>query len=127
MEIMIKMKLGTVGVPNHGMEIKLAKMVRFSLERSSLKDISKMKRLPEKQLRRRGLYTGDVGVWEENFKIVDRKDIIITSGGKNVSPQEIENKIKISPFIKDAIVIGDKRKFLSALIAIEFDTVSGGL
>ena len=47
-----------------------------------------------------------------------------TSGGKNVSPQEIENKIKISPFIKDAIVIGDKRKFLSALVAIEFDTVS---
>ena len=72
------------------------------------------------------LHTGDVGVFEGEFlKIVDRKkDIIITSGGKNVSPQEIENKIKISPFIKDAIVIGDKRKFLSALVAIEFDTVS---
>ena len=59
------------------------------------------------------------------IKIVDRKkDIIITAGGKNISPSEIENTQKISPFIKDAIVIGDKRKFLSALIAIEFDTVS---
>ena len=59
------------------------------------------------------------------IKIVDRKkDIIITAGGKNISPSEIENTLKISPFIKDAIVIGDKRKFLSALIAIEFDTVS---
>ena len=72
------------------------------------------------------LHTGDVGVFEGEFlKIVDRKkDIIITSGGKNVSPLEIENKIKISPFIKDAIVIGDKRKFLSALIGIEYDIVS---
>ena len=72
------------------------------------------------------LYTGDVGVFDGEFlKIVDRKkDIIITSGGKNVSPQEIENKTKISPFIKDALVIGDKRKFLSVLIAIEFETVS---
>ncbi len=72
------------------------------------------------------LYTGDVGTYEGDFvKIVDRKrDIIITSGGKNVSPSEIENKIKVSPFIKEAIVIGDRRKFLSVLIGIEFDTVS---
>ena len=72
------------------------------------------------------LYTGDIGEYDGDFlKIVDRKkDIIITSGGKNVSPSEIENNIKISPFIKEAIVIGDERKFLSALIGIEFDTVS---
>ena len=44
--------------------------------------------------------------------------------GKNISPSEIENTLKVSPFVKDAIVIGDKRKYLSALIAIEFDTVS---
>ena len=72
------------------------------------------------------LHTGDVGIYEGHFvKIIDRKrDIIITSGGKNVSPSEIENKIKVSPFIKEAIVIGDRRKFLSVLIGIEFDTVS---
>ena len=72
------------------------------------------------------LYTGDVGEYDGEFlKIVDRKkDIIITSGGKNVSPSEIENNIKTSPFIKEAIVIGDDRKFLSALIGIEYDIVS---
>ncbi|MGD2102805.1 MAG: AMP-binding protein [Acidimicrobiia bacterium] len=72
------------------------------------------------------LKTGDVGEWVDgtHVKIVDRmKDIIITSGGKNISPSEIENSLKTSPFIKEAMVVGDRRKFLSALIAIEFDTV----
>jgi long-chain acyl-CoA synthetase len=72
------------------------------------------------------LRTGDVGVWVDgtHVKIVDRmKDIIITSGGKNISPSEIENSLKVSPFIKEAMVIGDGRKFLAALLAIEFDTV----
>jgi long-chain acyl-CoA synthetase len=72
------------------------------------------------------LRTGDVGelVDGTHIKIVDRmKDIIVTSGGKNVSPSEIENSLKVSPFIKEAMVIGDGRKYLSALLAIEFDTV----
>ncbi len=72
------------------------------------------------------LKTGDVGEWVDgtHVKIVDRiKDIIITSGGKNVSPSEIENALKVSPYIKEAMVVGDRRKFLSALLAIEFDTV----
>jgi long-chain acyl-CoA synthetase len=72
------------------------------------------------------LRTGDVGelVDGTHIKIVDRmKDIIITSGGKNVSPSEIENSLKVSPFIKEAMVIGDGRKYLSALLAIEYDTV----
>ncbi|MDH3540850.1 MAG: long-chain fatty acid--CoA ligase, partial [Acidimicrobiia bacterium] len=56
---------------------------------------------------------------------VDRmKDIIITAGGKNISPSEIENLLKTSPFVNEAVVIGDRRKFLSALIAIDFDGVS---
>ncbi len=72
------------------------------------------------------LRTGDVGEWVDgtHIKIVDRmKDIIITSGGKNISPSEIENTLKASPFIKEAMVIGDKRKYLTALIGIELDTV----
>jgi long-chain acyl-CoA synthetase len=72
------------------------------------------------------LKTGDVGVWVDgtHVKIVDRiKHIIITSGGKNVSPSEIENRLKTSPWIKEAMVVGDRRKFLSALIGIELDTV----
>ncbi len=59
-----------------------------------------------------------------HLKITDRmKDIIITAGGKNISPSEIENALKASPFIKEAVVIGDKRKYLTALIGIELDTV----
>jgi len=72
------------------------------------------------------LYSGDVGILTEqgHLKITDRKkDIIITSGGKNISPQEIENEFKASPFIKDAVVIGDGKKYLAALILIEYDNV----
>jgi long-chain acyl-CoA synthetase len=72
------------------------------------------------------LMTGDVGEWvdETHVKIVDRlKHIIITSGGKNVSPSEVENSLKTSPYIKEAMVVGDGRKFLSALVGIEVETV----
>jgi len=72
------------------------------------------------------LRTGDVGEWVDgtHVKIVDRmKDIIITSGGKNISPSEIENTLKASPYIKEAMVVGDGRKYLTALIAIEMDVV----
>ena len=123
-----KMKLGTVGVPNHGVEIRLADDGEILVKSPAVfKGYFKDEEATKECVDEDGwLYTGDVGVFDGEFlKIVDRKkDIIITSGGKNVSPQEIENKIKISPFIKDALVIGDKRKFLSALIAIEFETVS---
>lgn len=73
------------------------------------------------------LYTGDVGSIDENgdLRILDRKkDIIITAGGKNITPSEIENRLKFSPYIKEAIVIGDRRKYLTALIQIELDNVS---
>jgi long-chain acyl-CoA synthetase len=72
------------------------------------------------------LHTGDVGELDGDgfLTITDRmKDIIITAGGKNVSPSEIENKLKVSPFVREAIVIGDRRKYLTALIGIEGDTV----
>lgn len=72
------------------------------------------------------LKTGDVGEWVDgtHVKIVDRiKHIIITSGGKNISPSEIENSLKASPFVKEAMVIGDRRKYVTCLVGIEFDTV----
>ncbi|MCY4371778.1 MAG: AMP-binding protein [bacterium] len=72
------------------------------------------------------LRTGDVGEWIDgtHVRIVDRiKDIIITSGGKNISPSQIENSLKTSPFVKEAMVMGDRRKYLTALVGIEFDTV----
>jgi long-chain acyl-CoA synthetase len=72
------------------------------------------------------LHTGDIGEFDEDgfLRITDRKkDIIITAGGKNISPSEIENKLKVSPYVREAIVIGDQRKYLAALIGIELDTV----
>jgi long-chain acyl-CoA synthetase len=73
------------------------------------------------------LHTGDVGVMDADgfVRITDRmKDIIITAGGKNVTPSEIENQLKFSPYISDAVVIGDKRKFLSVLVMIDHETVA---
>jgi long-chain acyl-CoA synthetase len=72
------------------------------------------------------LHTGDVGELDEDgfLTITDRKkDIIITAGGKNISPSEIENRLKVSPYIREAVVIGDQRKYLVALIGVELDTV----
>jgi long-chain acyl-CoA synthetase len=72
------------------------------------------------------LHTGDVGTLDDGFlTITDRKkDIIVTAGGKNIAPSEIENRLKVSPFIREAVVLGDRRKFVSALIGIEPDTVA---
>jgi long-chain acyl-CoA synthetase len=71
--------------------------------------------------------TGDVAevTGEGKFRIVDRKkDIMVTAGGKNIAPSEIENLLKTSPFISEAILFADGRKFPSVLIEIDFDTVS---
>ncbi|MBP0441418.1 AMP-dependent synthetase/ligase [Tianweitania sediminis] len=72
------------------------------------------------------LHTGDVVDQRDGqYRIIDRlKDIIITAGGKNLSPSEIENTVKGSPYIKECIVIGEARKYVSALIQIDYETVS---
>ncbi len=72
------------------------------------------------------LHTGDVGVMDEDgyFRITDRmKDIIITAGGKNVTPSELENELKFSLYITDAVVIGDKRPYLTVIVMIDQENV----
>ncbi|MGB3068973.1 MAG: long-chain fatty acid--CoA ligase [Ottowia sp.] len=72
------------------------------------------------------LHTGDVGTVDEGgfFRITDRmKDIIITAGGKNITPSELENELKFSPYITDAVVIGDKRPYLTVIIMIDQENV----
>ena len=72
------------------------------------------------------LHTGDVGVVDDEgfFRITDRmKDIIITAGGKNITPSELENELKFSPYVTDAVVIGDKRAYLTVIIMIDQDNV----
>jgi len=71
-------------------------------------------------------HTGDIGTWEEGrfLKITDRKkEIFKTSGGKYVAPSAIENKMKESPYIEQMMVIGDGRKFVSALIVPNFTQI----
>jgi long-chain acyl-CoA synthetase len=72
------------------------------------------------------LHTGDVGRVDEEgfFYITDRmKDIIITAGGKNITPSELENQLKFSPYITDAVVIGDRRPYLVALVMVDHENV----
>lgn len=72
------------------------------------------------------LHTGDVGTVDEHgcFRITDRmKDIIITAGGKNITPSEWENELKFSPYVTDAVVIGDRRPYLTAIVMIEQENV----
>ena len=72
------------------------------------------------------LHTGDVGTVDPDgfFRITDRmKDIIITAGGKNITPSELENELKFSPYVTDAVVIGDKRPYLTVIIMIDQENV----
>jgi long-chain acyl-CoA synthetase len=72
------------------------------------------------------LHTGDVGTQDSDgyFRITDRmKDIIITAGGKNITPSELENELKFSPYITDAVVVGDRRAYLTAIVMIDLENV----
>ncbi|MGH2753720.1 MAG: AMP-dependent synthetase/ligase [Actinomycetota bacterium] len=122
-------KVGTVGQPHPNVELRIDEMTGEILTRHP-GVFAGYWRDPEATaaaVTEDGwLHTGDVGRWVDgtHVKITDRmKDIIITSGGKNVSPSEIENALKSSPYIKEAIVVGDGRKFLCSLIGIELETV----
>ena len=122
-------KLGTVGVALAGVELRIAEDGEILLRaptvfKGYLRDAEATARTVDPD---GWLHTGDVGSIDGDgyLRITDRKkDIIITAGGKNVSPSEIENLIKASPFVRDAVVVGDGRRYLVALIGIELDTVS---
>jgi long-chain acyl-CoA synthetase len=124
-----RMKLGTVGIPYPGTGLRIDPETG-EVQTKHAGVFKGYWQLPDKTAATftedGWLKTGDVGEWVDgtHVKIVDRiKDIIITSGGKNVSPSEIENKLKTSPFIKEAMVLGDRRNYLTCLVGIELDTV----
>lgn len=122
-----RMKFGTIGEAAPGLEVKLAEDGEILIKGPTV--FMGYFNNPEKTAETivdGWLYTGDVGEIDEDghFIIKDRKkDIIITAGGKNITPSEIENQLKFSPYITDAVVIGDKRKYLTALIMIDEENV----
>ena len=121
-------RAATVGQPVPGVEVALADDGEILTRGPHVfKGYFKEPELSAETIDRDGwLHTGDVGAWDDGYlKIMDRKkDIIITAGGKNITPAYIENKLKFSPYIQDAVVVGDGRKYLVALILIDEDNVT---
>lgn len=121
-------KLGTVGRPFKNTAFKISEEGEIMTRHPGVfKGYYKNPAATAQALEDGWMHTGDIGTIDDDgfVKIIDRKkDIIITAGGKNIAPQYIENKLKFSPFINDAIVIGDKRKFVSAIIVLDEDNVN---
>lgn len=118
----------TVGVPLPGVEVRLAEDGEILVRGGNVfNGYFKDPVATAATVRDGWLYSGDVGVFEPDghLRITDRKkDLFITAAGKNIAPQYIENKLKFSPYINDAVVIGDGMRYLVALIVIDEDNVT---
>ncbi|MDZ7668158.1 MAG: AMP-binding protein [Gammaproteobacteria bacterium] len=122
------LKVGSIGKATPGTEVVLSDAGEILIRGPGVIDGYWNK--PEKTtetIRQGWLHTGDVGRLDEDgfLYIIDRmKDIIITAGGKNVTPSEIENQLKFSPYISDAVVVGDRRPYLTCLVMIDQENVT---
>ena len=120
-------RLGTCGEPLPGIEVKIAEDGEILVSGDNVfQGYFKDEENTRRTLVHGWLHTGDLGELSDDglLRITGRKkDLIITSGGKNISPQYIENLLKFSPYIVDAVVIGDGRKYLIAIIIVDEDNV----
>ncbi len=120
-------KFGSVGPPIPGVEVKIAEDGEiFAKGPNVMKGYYKMEEETKEVFEGEWFKTGDIGHLDEEGRLVitDRKkDMIVTAGGKNVAPQPIENLLKTNPYIENALTIGDRRKFISALIVPNFDKI----
>ncbi|MFO1329631.1 MAG: long-chain fatty acid--CoA ligase [Rubrivivax sp.] len=123
------MRPGTIGQPGEGVEARIDPATG-EIQVRGRNVFAGYLNLPDKTAETISpdgwLHTGDVGTVDEQgyFRITDRmKDIIITAGGKNVTPSEWENELKFSPYITDAVVIGDKRPYLVCIVMIDQENV----
>ena len=117
-----KNRIGTVGPPVPGTQVRIAEDGEVLVKGGGvMKQYHGRPEATAEVLKDGWLATGDIGFLDEagNLKITDRKkDIIVTAGGKNVAPQNLENELKTDPLISQVMVHGDKRKFLSALVTL---------
>ena len=121
-------KLGTVGKPVSYGEVKVSPQGEILIRGDFvfMGYLNQPARTAETIDRDGWLHTGDLGLVDNEgyVRITDRmKDIIITAGGKNITPSEIENQLKFSPYISDAVVIGDRRPYLTCLVMIDHENV----
>ena len=118
--------VGTVGVPTLGVEHRIADNGELQLRGDMVfAGYYKNPEATASSIVDGWLHTGDVVRESQGqIQIVDRlKDIMITAGGKNLTPSEIENTMKGSPFIKECIIVAEARKFVGALVMIDYETV----
>jgi len=124
----VDFKVGTVGKAIPGTQVKIAEDGEILVKHPGIfKGYYKDEENTKEALVDGWMHTGDVGMIDEEgyLKLTDRKkDLIITAGGKNVAPQYLENLLKFSPYINDSVVIGDRRKYLTALIVLDEENVT---
>ena len=120
-----KVRFGTAGKPIPGVELRIAEDGEILARGPNIMMGYYKNEADTREVLKDGwLHTGDIGrIDEDGFLLITdrKKDIIVTSGGKNIAPQPIESLIQASPLIASAVVVGSSRKFISALIVPDFE------